>query len=84
MVAALDDAAVFQHHDDVGVFDGRQPVSDDARLKKITLTDRGETMRREMIEGRKRMEAKLTAGFSSEELQNLRDYLRRMKENMKR
>lgn len=41
-------------------------------------------MRREMIEGRKRMEAKLTAGFSSEELQNLRDYLRRMKENMKR
>ena len=62
----------------------RQPVSDDARLKKITLTDRGETMRREMIEGRKRMEAKLTAGFSSEELQNLRDYLRRMKENMKR
>ena len=62
----------------------RQPVSDDARLKKITLTDRGEAMRREMIEGRKRMEAKLTAGFSSEELQTLRDYLRRMKENMKR
>lgn len=62
----------------------RKPVSGDARLKKIILTDRGETMRREMIAGRKRMEKKLTAGFTGQELEALHGYLQRMKENMKR
>ena len=62
----------------------RGGVSKDARLKKIAITKQGEEMLEVLINNRKRMEAKLTDGFSKEEIMQLHDYLRRMQDNMKR
>ena len=39
----------------------RGGVSGDARLKKITITEKGEEMRQTLIESRRHMEEKLTA-----------------------
>lgn len=62
----------------------RQSVPGDARLKRITITEKGEETRRKMIDYRKCMEFQLTEGFSEEELTQLYGYLQRMKDNMKR
>lgn len=62
----------------------RGAVAGDARLKKIAITERGEEMRKTLIENRERMEARLTEGFSAEEKAQLYAYLKRMKDNMKR
>lgn len=62
----------------------RGGVNGDARLKKIAITDRGEEMLEALANSKNRVEAKLTEGFSAEELGQLHDYLRRMKANMKR
>lgn len=61
----------------------RGGVSGDARLKKLALTEKGEEMLTVLINNRKRMEARLTNGFSEQEIAQLHDYLRRMKENLK-
>ncbi len=62
----------------------RGTVAGDARLKKIAITEKGEEMRRTLIENRERMEARLTEGFTEEEKAQLYSYLKRMKDNMKR
>lgn len=62
----------------------RGGVSGDARLKKITITEKGEEMRQTLIESRRHMEAKLTANFTEGELEQLYAYMQRMKENMKK
>ena len=59
-------------------------VDGDARLKKLVITKEGEMMLEALSDSRKQMEDKLTDGFSEDELDRLHDYLRRMKENMKR
>lgn len=61
----------------------RGAVAGDARLKKLTITDKGEEMRNLLIESRKRMEEKLTAGFTDIEIAQLHSYLKRMNDNMK-
>lgn len=62
----------------------RESVAGDARLKKIVITREGEKMLEELSHKKMQIEYKLTDGFSEEELIALRDYLRRMKVNMKR
>ena len=62
----------------------RWAVAGDARLKKLTITEKGEEMREVLIERRKQMEEKLTLGFTDEEIMQLCNYLRRMKNNMKK
>lgn len=62
----------------------RKGVTGDARLKKIVITEEGEEMRKNMIAEKNKMEKKLTAGFSPEEIEQLYIYLERMKDNMKK
>ena len=62
----------------------RGGVDGDARLKKLVITKEGEMMLEALSDSRTQMEDKLTDGFSEDELDRLHDYLRRMKENMKR
>lgn len=62
----------------------RSAVEGDARLKKITMTEKGEEMRHKIIAGKKRIEKQLIGGFSQEELDQLSEYLQRMKENVKK
>ena len=60
----------------------RQSVPYDARLKKITLTQKALDLNEMLREDAEIFETKLTEGFSEEELANLQDYLERMKRNM--
>lgn len=62
----------------------RSAVEGDARLKKITMTEKGEEMRHKIIAGKKRIEKQLIGGFSQEELDQLSEYLKRIKENVKK
>lgn len=60
----------------------RQAVAQDARLKKIILTEKAWKLKELMREDGKRMEQALTDGFSEEEVQALYSYIRRMKKNL--
>ncbi len=60
----------------------RVGVSHDARLKKITLTDRSREIGSRMSEDAYRMEKVLTKGFSTEELETLYSYLERLQKNI--
>ena len=62
----------------------RGAVAGDARLKKITITEKGEEVVSTLVHNRKMMEESLTEGFTEEELKQLYAYLKRMKDNMKR
>lgn len=57
-------------------------VSGDARLKKLTITDLGENVRRKMIEGRDKMEKRLTKDFSEEEKELLNRLLLKLRKNL--
>ena len=61
----------------------RESVAGDARLKKITVTEKGDQMRRDMIAVKDKMEDRLTAGFSEKEIRTLSEYIERMKDNIK-
>lgn len=54
----------------------------DKRMKIVTLTGQEESFVQEVIRGGKAMERRLVRGFSEEEQKTLRDYLRRMYENV--
>jgi DNA-binding MarR family transcriptional regulator len=54
----------------------------DARLKQLLLTERSREIVSMMEEGARHTEKKLTAGFSDNELEELRSYLDRMIKNM--
>lgn len=60
----------------------RVGVMHDARLKKLVLTEKGRDISRHMEDNGSRMEAKLTSGFTDEELYRLEDYMRRMRANL--
>ncbi|MBP1544011.1 MAG: GntR family transcriptional regulator [Oscillospiraceae bacterium] len=60
----------------------REGVASDARLKKLQLTDKGRAIARSLEENAFRMEARLISGFSEEELSQLSEYLKRLKDNI--
>lgn len=60
----------------------RQAVSQDARLKKIVLTGKAQEIKKFMLEDAEKMEQILLMGFTSEEIETLHSYLKRMKRNI--
>lgn len=60
----------------------RMPVMQDARLKKIVLTDKSLEIRELMMEDAQKLENTLTKGFTEEELITFRSYIKRMKQNI--
>lgn len=60
----------------------RAPVQQDARLKKLSLTERGWEIHNIMEELIGHTEDKLTHGFTEEEKELLSDFLERMKHNL--
>lgn len=61
----------------------RSPVDYDARLKKLTLTEKSLELIGYMEQDNEQLEAVLTDGFSDEEKARLAEYIVRMKNNMK-
>ena len=60
----------------------RHSVAHDARLKRLVLTPEAAALATEMKEDAMRLEARLTAGFSEPEREQLLDYLQRLQKNM--
>lgn len=60
----------------------RLPVEQDARLKKIVLTEKARKIGNLMKEDLERMENALTNGFTAEELNTLSAFIRRMNNNL--
>jgi DNA-binding MarR family transcriptional regulator len=60
----------------------RQAVTQDARLKKIVLTEKAKELAGLMCKDAERMERTLLRGFTEEEVKTLYTYLIRMKENI--
>ena len=61
----------------------RESVEQDARLKKLVLTEQGRAVHQMADANMVRMEARLAKGFSDEELEQLFDFLQRLQENLK-
>lgn len=61
----------------------RTSVDYDARLKKLSLTDKSKELIDYMHEDHEKMEQVLTSGFSDEEKKQLSAYIERMKNNLK-
>ena len=55
----------------------------DKRMKLVRMTSKAECSMHQIIEGRERMEAKLLLGFTEAEEKTLRDYLKRLYENIR-
>lgn len=60
----------------------RQAVTQDARLKKIVLTEKAWKLKEAMVDDARNMELTLLKGFTDEEVAELNDYLQRMKKNI--
>lgn len=60
----------------------RQSVPQDKRLRKIALTPKALEIHEKRKKGAVRFDEALTSGFSDEELNELNNYLQRMKENV--
>lgn len=60
----------------------RKAVEQDARLKKIVLTNKAEKIENLMKDDLEMMEQTLTTGFTDEELSTLYMYIQRMKDNI--
>jgi len=60
----------------------RTPVRQDARLKKLTLTEKGWEIHSIMEDLIKQTEQKLVRGFTKEEKELLSNFLERMKRNL--
>lgn len=60
----------------------REGVSHDARLKKIMLTEKSMDVVKIMREDRERMEARLTKGFTPQELEVLYGFFDRIQANL--
>ena len=60
----------------------RQAVAQDARLKKIVLTEKAWKFKQLMREDAERMERTLIGGFTEKEVEELYSYLQRMKANI--
>ena len=62
----------------------REPVSFDARLKKIVLTDYAEEIRKQLQAQIRKTEELMTEGFSDEELETFFSFVERFKNNLKK
>ena len=62
----------------------RESVDYDARLKRLTLTDKAHEVTKSMKEDAAAMEQRLTEGFSEDEIKTLHSYIDRMIDNMTR
>lgn len=62
----------------------KSPVSYDARLKKLTLTDKASELVSYMLEDRKILSECVWNGFSDAEKDKIAEYIGRMKENMEK
>ena len=62
----------------------RRPDPKDQRISRLYLNKKGKEIAEEVILAIEENEAVLTDGFSEEELEQLRDFFRRMSENMER
>lgn len=60
----------------------RRSVDRDARLKKIVLTPKAWEVSKWMMEDSVWLEKNMTKGFTQEELQNMVQYIQRMKKNI--
>lgn len=60
----------------------RSSVDYDARLKKLSLTPKAKRIHGKMKHGNTCFEQSLVMGFSCEEIEQLRSYLRRMEKNL--
>ncbi len=60
----------------------RTSVKQDARLKKITLTEKGERLHEEMESAIEALEEKLMSGFSPEEKDSLLSMLKQVRHNL--
>lgn len=60
----------------------RVPMSHDARLKKLELTEKGHKLDEEARANVRRLEEGMKKGFSEEELELFRNYLERMTQNV--
>lgn len=60
----------------------RHPVAQDARLKKIVLTQKAMGIWQLRLEDFRKMEATLVEGFSEDEKDTLLSYIQRMKTNL--
>lgn len=60
----------------------RIPVSHDARLKRLVLTQRAEQMQKQAEKDVKEMETKLLKGMTKEDIEQLHIYLDRMLQNV--
>ena len=60
----------------------RQAVEQDARLKKIVLTEKARDLSKIMRKEAEKMEEALVQGFSDEEIETLFSYIKRMKDNI--
>lgn len=61
----------------------RQNVPEDARLKRLVLTERAYEVHKMMMQDFAMIESTLSCGFSEEELENFFDYVHRMQNNLK-
>lgn len=59
------------------------PVKGDGRLKKLTLCEPSFEILKSMEEDEAAMESRLVSGFSDQELEELRGYIKRMQDNLK-
>lgn len=60
----------------------REPLKEDARLKRIVLTDKAHSYNKQVIEDIYGLEAELTKGISSKELEIFMDVAERMMKNI--
>ncbi len=60
----------------------REGVPQDARLKKLSLTERSRELTRKMLAEGAAMDKRLLQGFTPEEAARLEDYLERMRHNL--
>ncbi|MBE5779366.1 MAG: MarR family transcriptional regulator [Clostridiales bacterium] len=60
----------------------RLPVKQDARLKKLVLTERSLELHRRLRQNADEMENRLLSGFTAEEQKQLMSYLERMQRNL--
>lgn len=60
----------------------RVSVPEDARLKKLVLTQKSIEMAKEMEHNRDMVEAQITKGFSEDELEQFYSYIDRIKHNV--
>lgn len=61
----------------------RRAALHDARLKRLALTPKAEALAREMRRESEKLSRILMADFTTEEIENLYDYIERMKKNLR-